>query len=289
MTTRADYYRRPSGQTLYAKPLPLVLSPWAADAVAGAENGTTGSYAFPELADDRSYEVFRQFSEDPQSTDIAIGMFPQIVDSPGMSVLLDRVTGLTGPYIASVSVLSEEGEPIAQARVRLMKLVDTQSRFTDAAGLALFSCNPGAWSLAITAAGFASQLQSLAVTGDVQVSYTLSAIAVSAPASPALCVVQIFALHNSVVLSGAVCKARLKSVNSAIDGAVLSTQITESTTDATGYAELQLIRGSEFVVGDGEYVIEVWHADRRFVSTTVTIPDQDSINLEDLIASAGGA
>ena len=145
------------------------------------------------------------------------------------------------------------------------------------------------WTVAITAAGYASQLHTLNVSDDVSVSYTLLAIAVSAPAIPQLCVLQIFARHNGVILQGAVCKARLKSINSAIDGTVLSTQITQSVTDSDGYAELQLIRASEFVDGDGQYVVEVWHGDRRFVSVTVTIPDQDSINLEDLIVAASGA
>lgn len=289
MPTRTDYFRRPSGQTLYAKPLPLVLAPWAADALVGSENGATGSYAFTELADERSYEVFCQLSAAPEPSDVAIGMFPQPVDSPGMSVLLDRVTGLTGPYIASITIQDEVGLPIEQARVRVTKLGDTQTRFTDAAGRAEFACGPGTWSLALTAPGFASQYHSLVVTDDTQVSYTLLAITVSEPASPALCVVQVFARHNGMELEGAVCKARLKSANSAVDGAVMSTQITESVTDASGYAELQLIRLSEFVDGDGEYVIEVWHADRRIVSAAVTIPDQESINLEDLITSAGGA
>lgn len=289
MPTRADYFRRPSGQTLYAKPLPLVLAPWAADALAGSENGATGSYAFTELADGRSYEVFCQLGATPEPSDVAVGMFPQPVDSPGMRVLLDRVTGLTGPYIASITIQDEGGLPVEPARVRLTKLGDTQSRFTDATGLAEFACEPGTWSLAVTAPGFASQYHSLVVTDDTQVIYTLLAITVSEPASPALCVVQIFARHNSIELEGAVCKARLKSANSTVDGAVLSTQITESVTNASGYAELQLIRLSEFVDGDGEYVIEVWHADRRIVSAAVTIPDQEFINLEDLITSAGGA
>lgn len=95
---------------------------------------------------------------------------------------------------------------------------------------------------------------------------------------------ELFPKHNGVVLQGAVCKARLKSFRFSHrrDGSV-DADHRERGTDAEGYAELQLIRAAQFVDGDGQYVIEVWHEERRFVAVTVTIPDQNEVNLEDLI------
>ncbi len=281
--SHTDYFRRPSGQILYAKPLPLVVAAWAVDTIVATENASTGSYAFTGLADDRDYEIFRQLGSAPADSDTAIGALTKPVDTSGIDLLLDRVTGLTGPLVVASTVVDELGHAVQQARVRLSKLGDTQTKLTDANGLAQFTCEAGVWNVAITATGFSSQLNTLNVSDDTQVSYTLFAIAVSVPLNPQLCAVQIFAKHNGVVLQGAVCKARLKSFNSAIDGTVLSTQITESVTDAEGYAELQLIRAAQFVDGDGQYVIEVWHEERRFVAVTVTIPDQNEVNLEDLI------
>ena len=92
--THSDYFRRPSGQTLYAKPLPLVVAPWAADTIVATENASTGSYAFAGLADDRDYEIFRQLGVTPASSDTAVGAFSKPCDTSGIDILLDRVTGL---------------------------------------------------------------------------------------------------------------------------------------------------------------------------------------------------
>ncbi len=285
--THSDYFRRPSGQTLYAKPLPLVVAPWADDALAAVENASTGSYEFSELADDCDHEIFRQLGVAPASSDSAVGVFSMPVDTSGIDLLLERVTGLMGPNIVAITVTNVTNEPIQQARVRLTKTGDTQSLLTDGSGLARFACESGTWTVVITASGYASQLHTIAVSSDVNAPFSMVAIVVSEPAIPQLCVLRVFARHNGVTLQGAVCKARLKAINSAIDGTVLSTQITQSVTDSDGYGELQLIRASEFVDGDGLYVIEVWHGDRRFVSVTASIPNLESINLEDLIGDSG--
>lgn len=70
----SSYLRYPSGSNLYAKPLPLAVSPtWDADDIAGVENGSLGSYAFTGLADGVEYEVFRRAGATPASTDLAVG------------------------------------------------------------------------------------------------------------------------------------------------------------------------------------------------------------------------
>jgi hypothetical protein len=64
------FVRSLSGETVYAKPLPLVASPWSTGVVAFAENGTTGSYS-ATLDDATEYEIFRQLGASPAASDAA--------------------------------------------------------------------------------------------------------------------------------------------------------------------------------------------------------------------------
>lgn len=74
MTTYTDYCDDTTGNTLYAKPEPLVASPWGTDKVTGTETGSTGSYAFT-LDSASQYVVYRQLGGSAASTDLKLGRF----------------------------------------------------------------------------------------------------------------------------------------------------------------------------------------------------------------------
>lgn len=65
------YHQDTTGQTIYAKALPLDTGTWATGVVSGTENGTTGSYAFT-LVDNTSYVIFIQAGGSPASTDTPV-------------------------------------------------------------------------------------------------------------------------------------------------------------------------------------------------------------------------
>ena len=89
------YIRRATGQTVYAKPLPLTDSPWSTGVVACTENGTLGSYSTDSaLADHVPYEVFEQSGGSPANTDTAFGRFPPRTTDTG-PVWLDTTNGDT--------------------------------------------------------------------------------------------------------------------------------------------------------------------------------------------------
>ena len=67
------YYDAPTGLTLYAKPKPLVVSPWGDDVVTMTESGSTGEYAISGLADGIDYTVFIQSGGSPASLDVKDG------------------------------------------------------------------------------------------------------------------------------------------------------------------------------------------------------------------------
>jgi len=61
------------GLTLYAKPLPLVVSPWAADAVAVPEDGTRAGYYHADIATPAdAYMVFEQAGGSEADDDEAV-------------------------------------------------------------------------------------------------------------------------------------------------------------------------------------------------------------------------
>lgn len=272
---RTEYFRAASGSVLYAKPLPLQTVDWGADVIAGAENGTTGSFAFAGLDDNTDYEVFEQSGATPAATDVALGM---LAADPACG------TVLTGPHLLTVTVTDDQAQPIEAARVRVTRSGASQSAYTDAAGQVVFAVDPGGWTLAADANGYQPVTQQVSVAADTSASISLTPYAVSAPADPALCVVQCWVRHNGLAIQGAVCKARLVSPTSIASQSAMSTARILARTDAAGYAELQLVRQSAFIAGDGLYEIEIWHGDLLIYRQITAIPDQPAITLDQITA-----
>ena len=109
----SGYLRYTTGQTLYAKPLPLNNAPWSTDVFSGTENGTLGSYSFASLTEGTDYEAFKQAGGSPASTDLAIGSvsygltppsgflaatFPSTVASP------TNITAATGVSLSAAGI-----------------------------------------------------------------------------------------------------------------------------------------------------------------------------------------
>jgi len=78
---RTDYVPYTSALVLYAKPLPLTTGTWAADAITGSENGTTGSYSFALTDDEADYWVYERLTGSPLATDTMIGILPSGVQT----------------------------------------------------------------------------------------------------------------------------------------------------------------------------------------------------------------
>lgn len=69
----------PPGLTIYAKPLPIVASPWGDDAVAMTETGTTGYYSADVASPANRYAVYQQAGASPAATDVAVGVIAVVV------------------------------------------------------------------------------------------------------------------------------------------------------------------------------------------------------------------
>lgn len=69
----SDYFNGTTGLTYYAKPIPVVESPWATDVVASGAEGFSGEYPFSGLADGVDYAIFIQAGGSPASSDTKDG------------------------------------------------------------------------------------------------------------------------------------------------------------------------------------------------------------------------
>lgn len=88
--SRTVHFRGTTGETYYAKALPLT-TPWATGAVVGSETGTTGSFAFAALSDATAYEVFKQSGGSPADSDEAVAAIDvaqvDLVDAPNSTAV----------------------------------------------------------------------------------------------------------------------------------------------------------------------------------------------------------
>jgi len=85
------YHNGTTGETYYAKPLPIVASPWDGDDVALTETGTTGWFSFTNDAT-KAYAVYQQAGESPDATDEAVA---QVDADPSVAILtaIDAIEG----------------------------------------------------------------------------------------------------------------------------------------------------------------------------------------------------
>lgn len=68
------YLDHDTAKNLYAKPRPLVASPWSSDVITLSENGTTGEYS-GTLDETLEYVVYERAGGSPASSDLVIGAF----------------------------------------------------------------------------------------------------------------------------------------------------------------------------------------------------------------------
>lgn len=100
---------------------------------------------------------------------------------------------------------------------------------------------------------------------------------------PATCEVQCYVRMNGNPIEKATVRAKLVSSQSSTAGAIVSTAWDTTKTDVSGYATLNLIRNTEFVTGNGQYKIQAFYKGTMLWEVTTTIPDSDTVNLEDLV------
>jgi len=198
--------------------------------------------------------------------------------------LIDGGAGTgTGADTVTITVVDGDEDPIVSAKVRITLADETYLGVTNASGIVVFNVDGGGddWTVAITKSGKSFAGAVLTISGDTEETYTMTNNSTPSPSDPALCVARTFFALNGEAIEGAVLCANLLS-NSAVDATILSKSKTKATTDANGYAELELIREDQFTVGDGTYQITMTHNGIVHWSRQVKMPNQSSEWIEDI-------
>ena len=108
---RTEFVRYKSGATLYAKPSPLVTSPWSTGVVLATENSTTGEYSL-SLDESTNYTVFVRAGASPASSDIAIA---QIGVSGSTSITVLPISSTVESRVVDGKITAFIGETLSVA------------------------------------------------------------------------------------------------------------------------------------------------------------------------------
>lgn len=162
---------------------------------------------------------------------------------------------------------------------------------TDESGQVQFQLNDGTYKLGVGASsGYESHTpEVLTVDGTETPTLTVTKIVTSSPPAAELCTVYTYVKINGTLIEGATLSAELLGEDSTVEDTVLSLQKTSATTDANGYAELFLVKASEFLTGEGtkgEYHISVKDSNGKTLTVVnTTIPDAASKSVQELLSA----
>lgn len=190
---------------------------------------------------------------------------------------------LSGPNVVTATVVDDaDSQPIELANVRLYRTGESGSKPTDDEGEVQFAVNTALFAVAISAAGYQGLVTTLDAVGDVAPTYRLLRDSANEPGDPQECALDVYVKINTVPIEGAKVQAKLVQETSAVDGVILSTRFVSAETNAAGYVRLVLVREDQFTDGDGVYLIEAFHDQKKIWSIKTAMPNTAVANLEDL-------
>lgn len=256
MAKELEYFEE-TGLVLYAKPSPIVESPWGNDIVALTESGTVVGYYSANIGTPASnYTVFSRLGPVVATTDTPLG----VINIPQ--------TSSTGDGARTVTITVDDGSTnLENATVRLTEGSNSYVSETDVNGQIVFNVDDATYTVAITKSGYTFSGTTLVVDGDETIIYSMTVLTPSA--SPAeFSTGYAYVYLNGIGTSGIVIDYQIAKVPDG-DGAVYDSVIREATSGVGGYIEFpNLPRLGEFRYkrGDGRWVV-------------VDIPDSDSFQV----------
>ncbi len=196
--------------------------------------------------------------------------------------ILDQVTG-TGNRVITIHAQDTGTNPLQDVLVR----IGDASQTTDVSGDAVFALDDGSYDVILRKQLVSFTVpESLTVSGDGTHSYTGTIITPSAPTQPDTCVVFGYVIDDGgTPVEGAniLINETKDSTFSNIQKLVKNKQ---TTSDANGFWELEVIRSSELTPVDSPYEAIISYGDGafRFV-TSITVPDADSVEFSTIVGT----
>lgn len=182
--------------------------------------------------------------------------------------------------------ISSGASAVAGARVTVLSgSLVVSGGTTDASGGLVVYVPDGAYTVRVAASPVYETLaaQSLTVTADASVAYSLTAVVIPAPSDPALCAVRFVVEKCGVLLENAQVTATLRGDNSRRLHVLIQKCVLTGTTNASGYVDLVMLQSSQFIYGSGIYDILVRSSSGETIhERAITIPSKSTAFAADL-------
>jgi hypothetical protein len=257
----SSYHQGHSEKSYYVKPLPLILSPWSTGIVAGAQNGTSGSFAFA-TNDALAYVVYEQAGETPASSDIAVATIALVAGG--------NESG-PGRYAIEVTAIDGDEEPVAGVAVWLDG--SAKIKHTDQFGRATLYAEPGEYELRSDAPfGFDAPAATDVTVGneDTQATIALMRTSHGTPSNTAMTRLTIRAADQSnVAITGTV---SWSLVTPGVIGDSMHANAMKSQAIVNGVASIDLLRNQTYEITSKD-------AAGNVATVTRTMPNVDACTL----------
>jgi hypothetical protein len=141
---------------------------------------------------------------------------------------------------------------------------------TNAAGVVTIALDAATYKIHLSSIpGYSSAVNTLVVTANASVGYTITPITIGTPATPNLCRVYGYEYLNGSAVVGRIAKARLLNLPQSTTTVVLEGVWSESTSDANGLWYFDVVIGKTY-----HFMI-----DQAGVNVSLVVPDQSSYDL----------
>ena len=187
--------------------------------------------------------------------------------------ILDQVTG-TGNRVITINVKDDSANNLQDVLVR----IDKASVYTDPAGNAIFALDDGDYDVILRKQYVSFTVpEPLTVSGDGTHPYVGILITPSLPVQPDTCVVFGVVIDDG----GFPVEDASIFINETDNDTFANTQKVvknrQTTSDANGFWELEIIRSSQLLPVDSPYDATITYPNGFKYETTITVPDQDTV------------
>jgi len=180
--------------------------------------------------------------------------------------------------------VDDDTNPLENAKVRATEGINSYVGTTDENGEIVFNLDDATYTIAITKSGYSFSGTTEAIDQDESFTYSMTQVSITPPSDPSLCTFATYLFRNGSAVQGGTFEANLIGTNNSSDGIVLSKKVVSATTDANGYAELELVRLDAITDGSGIYRIIVKDSDGTVCTDVkITIPNVSTALLEDYL------
>jgi len=165
---------------------------------------------------------------------------------------IDGGTGLTGPYTRTITVTDADTHAtIEAAKVRLYRTGETETKPTNASGVASFTTEAATFSYAVTANGYGGASGTIAISANGTTTIELTAISVT-PGTGNITTGYLTCLdEEGAAEEGVSVRCQMVQVPASGTGIAYDSAVQLATSGADGLVEFSMIKGARYLVWRG--------------------------------------